>query len=336
MLILGIETSCDETACAVVRDNKEILSNVIFSQIKLHKKYGGIVPELASRRHLEVINILVDKALRKALVSLDKIDLVAVTYGPGLKGSLLIGISCAKSIAYAKSIPLIGISHLEGHIYANFLQHQNLNPPLIALIISGGHTELVFMKKHNEYEVLGRTRDDAIGEAYDKVSKFLGLGYPGGPIIDKLAKQGNPAAVKFTRPYLRGSWDFSFSGIKTAVVNYVNKLTSVKRQVKIDIVASFQQAVIDVLVSKTIEAAKKLKVKTIVLGGGVASNSALRELFKKRVEKENLKLYYPSLVLCTDNAAMIACTAYYKVKNPKYSLNFSNSMKLNAEPDLEI
>ena len=336
MLILGIETSCDETACAVVEDNKKILSNIISSQVKLHKKYGGIVPEIASRRHVEIINFIVAEALKKAKVNLNKIDLIAVTYGPGLKGSLLIGLSCAKSIAYAKGIPLIGISHLEGHIYANFLQHKNLKPPLMALVISGGHTELILMKKHNEYEILGRTRDDAIGEAYDKVAKFLDLGYPGGPVIDKLAKSGNPLAVKFPRPYLRGSWDFSFSGIKTAVVNYVNKLPSINRKIKIDIVTSFQQAVIEVLVNKTIEAAKKYKAKTIILGGGVASNSALRTLFNKRIKEEKLKLYYPSDVLCTDNAAMIACTAYYKVKTGKKVLKKSDFMSLSAEPNLEI
>lgn len=336
MLILGIETSCDETACAVVEDNKKILSNIISSQVKLHEKYGGVVPEIASRRHLEVINFMVAEALKKARVNLNKIDLVAVTYGPGLKGSLLIGLSCAKSIAYARGIPLVGISHLEGHIYANFLVHRSLRTPLLALVISGGHTELILMKKHNKYEILGRTRDDAVGEAYDKVSKFLDLGYPGGPIIDKLAKDGNPLAVKFPRPYLKGSWDFSFSGIKTAVVNYVNKLPSVSREIKIDIVTSFQQAVIEVLVNKTIDAAKKCKTKTIILGGGVASNSALRALFNKRVKEEKLRLYYPSGILCTDNAAMIACTAYYKVKTGKKVLKKSNFMNLSAEPDLEI
>ncbi|MFH1784632.1 MAG: tRNA (adenosine(37)-N6)-threonylcarbamoyltransferase complex transferase subunit TsaD [bacterium] len=336
MLILGIETSCDETACAVIEDNKRILSNVISSQIKIHKKFGGIVPELASRSHLEMVNITIEEALKKAGVSLDEIGLIAVTHGPGLKGSLLIGISCAKAIGYAKNIPLIGISHLEGHIYANFLEHKRLKPPFLALVISGGHTELIIVKKHGKYKVLGRTRDDAIGEAYDKISKFLGLGYPGGPVIDKLSKEGNPRAVRFTRPYLKGTWDFSFSGIKTAVVNHVKNNPSLTRKKKIDIVTSFQEAVVEVLVNKTVEAAKENKIKTIVLGGGVASNSALRELFEKCTKQEKLKVYYPSRVLCTDNAAMIACTAYYKVKASKNLLKTSQVMSLQAQPNLGL
>ncbi|MFH1238992.1 MAG: tRNA (adenosine(37)-N6)-threonylcarbamoyltransferase complex transferase subunit TsaD [bacterium] len=337
MLILGLETSCDDTACAIVEDNK-ILANIISSQTDLHKKYGGIIPELASRKHLETINILIEEAFKKAKVGFNDINLIAVTYGPGLKGSLLIGLSCAKAISYAKGIPLVGVSHLEGHLYANFLEHKNISMPLTALIISGGHSDLILMKKHGDYEVLGRTRDDAVGEAYDKVAKLLELGYPGGPIIDKLAKEGNPKAVHFTRPYLKGSWDFSFSGIKTAVVNHVAKAPHLTRQAKADIVASFQQAVIEVLVHKTIEAAKKFRVKTIILGGGVASNSALRTLFEQRAKDEKLKLYYPVPVLCTDNAAMIAGAAYYKVKNKKAKklLTPADFRKLQAEPDLGI
>ncbi|NQU17591.1 MAG: tRNA (adenosine(37)-N6)-threonylcarbamoyltransferase complex transferase subunit TsaD [Candidatus Saganbacteria bacterium] len=318
-LILAIETSCDETSAAVIKDGHEILSNIVSTQVEFHKKYGGIVPEIAARKHIEVINPIIQEALDKAKTSFKKIDAVACTYGPGLVGSLLIGVCAAKAIAYATEKPLIGVNHLEGHIYANFLSPITYPLfPCICLMVSGGHTMIVYVKDHGEYEVIGRTRDDAVGEAFDKVARLLGLGYPGGPIIDKLAKEGNPKAIEFTRPMLNDGFDFSFSGIKTAVVNHVKRNPIPSSQFPApDIAASFQQACVDVLVTKTLRAAEMKKVKTIALAGGVAANSLLREQLKK--EAKELNVIIPSMSLCTDNAAMIGAAAYYRIKAGKSS-----------------
>lgn len=341
-IILAIETSCDETSAAVVKNgsstslgtSQEILSCVVSTQVEFHKKYGGVVPEIASRKHIEVVNPVIQQALDKAKIKQKDLDAVAVTYGPGLIGALLVGVCAAKAIAYSLDIPLIGINHLEGHIYANFLEvsrdqgikaSSSLKPrnletlipfPFVCLMVSGGHTMLVLVEDHGKYKVLGRTRDDAAGEAFDKVARFLKLGYPGGPIIDKLAKEGNPKAIEFKRPMMEKhfGYDFSFSGIKTAVVNFVTQDSGHKTQ---DLVASFQQAVVDVLVDKTLRAAKEYNCKTICLAGGVAANSCLRSELQAKGKDFNIVI--PPLSLCTDNAAMIGCAAYYKLKSGETS-----------------
>lgn len=328
MKILAIETSCDETSAAVVKDGKRILSNIVATQVEFHKKYGGIVPEVASRKHIEVINPIIKAALEKAKTKFKDLEAVAVTYGPGLVGSLLVGLCAAKSIAYSLSIPLIGVNHLEAHIYANFIDPQPPKFPFVTLIVSGGHTMLVLVKDHGEFELLGRTRDDAAGEAFDKVARFLKLGYPGGPIIDQLAKEGDPTAIKFTRPMMGQGFDFSFSGIKTAVVNLVNKNEGHATK---DVVASFQQAVVDVLVEKTVRAAKEYKCKTIALAGGVSANSLLRKELAARCKKEKIKVHVPPLNLCTDNAAMVGCAGYYHFKKNKIS-----DLKLPAVASLRL
>ena len=332
-LILAIESSCDETAAAVVRNGREVLSNVISSQMDLHALYGGVVPEIASRKHVEVIDGVITQALREAGRTLDEIDAIGVTYGPGLVGALLVGLAEAKAIAFAAEKPLIGVHHIEGHICANYIENKNFEPPYIALVVSGGHSHLVFVSDYGRYEILGKTRDDAAGEAYDKVARVLGMGYPGGPKIDAAAKQGNPDAVKFPRIFLEeGSYDFSFSGLKSAVLNYVNKQKMIGEEiVPEDIAASFQQAVVEVLVSKTIKAAKEKDVQKVALAGGVASNSALRNRMKAECEKEGLELSIPSPVLCTDNAAMIGCAAYYE-----YMAGRRDGLDLNANPSLRL
>lgn len=333
MHILGIETSCDETSAAVVsagggsasggKDRTEVLSNIVTTQVEFHKKYGGIVPEIAARKHIETINLVIQEALNKAKTDLKNIDLVAVTYGPGLVGSLLVGICAAQAIAYAQKKPLIGMNHLEGHIYANFLLPSPPEFPFVCLIVSGGHTMIVLVEDHQKYKTLGKTRDDAAGEAFDKVARFLNLGYPGGPIIDKLSKSGNPEAVNFKRPMLHDGLDFSFSGIKTEVVNFVNKIKNKGEKLpKVeDIAAGFQQAIVDVLVEKTLRAAKKYKIKTIAIAGGVAANSCLRKEIEIKLGEEKLRIIIPPFSLCTDNAGMIACGAYYKFKKIKPNLN---------------
>ena len=332
MKLLAIETSCDETSAAVVKDGKEVLSSIVASQVEFHRKYGGIVPEIASRKHIEVINPIIKEALEKAKTELKDIDAVAVTYGPGLVGSLMVGICAAKAIAYSLGIPLIGVNHLEAHIYANFIP-QSPNPPIprfpfICLIVSGGHTMLVLVKDHGKFQLLGRTRDDAAGEAFDKVARFLKLGYPGGPIIDKLAKEGDPSAIPFTRPMIGQGYDFSFSGIKTAVVNLVTRNPQLETR---NIAASFQRAVVEVLVEKCIRAAKEFNSKTVALAGGVSANSLLRNQLTEQCFANHLTTHIPPLEYCTDNAAMVGCAAYYHLKHKKIS-----DLKLQAVASLRL
>ena len=333
LLTLAIESSCDETAAAVIADGREVLSNIISSQIEIHKQYGGVVPEIASRHHLNNVNTVVDQALEEAGVTIDDVDMIGVTYGPGLVGALLIGLATAKAYALAADKPLIGVHHIYGHICANYIQHKELEPPFMALVISGGHTNIVEVEDYNTCRVLGGTRDDAVGEAYDKVARVLGLGYPGGPLIDKIAREGDPNAVEFKRVFLeKGSLDFSFSGIKTGVLNYINSEKQAGREINVpDVAAGFQAAVLDVIVAKTVGAALELGKDKIVMAGGVAANSMLREMLEKECAKHGLKLYYPAPVLCTDNAAMIGCAAYYK-----YMAGERSDLTLDAIPNLKL
>lgn len=331
--ILGIETSCDETSASVVVNGRQILSNIISSQISLHKVYGGVVPEIASRKHVETIIPVIDQAVSEAGINLKDIDAIGVTYGPGLVGALLVGLSAAKGLAFSLNKPLIGVHHIEGHIAANYLQHPELEPPFICLVVSGGHSHIVHVKDYYNYEILGQTRDDAAGEAFDKVARAIGLGYPGGPLIDNAAKNGNSKAIDFPRVYFHdGSLDFSFSGIKTAVLNYINNIEQRGGSYSVeDISASFQEAVVEVLVNNTITAAKSKNIKKVALAGGVASNSALRKRMGEAVEEKGLSLYYPDKILCTDNAAMIACSAYYQYRRGNWS-----GLDLNAVPNLRL
>ena len=333
VLILSIESSCDETAAAVVENGRNVLSNVISSQIEIHKQFGGVVPEVASRKHIENINDVVSEALISANVSYEQLDAVAVTYGPGLVGALLVGVNFAKGLSYAWQKPLIGVNHIEGHICANYIENKNLQPPFICMVASGGHSHLVYVKDYGVYEILGITRDDAAGEAFDKIARAIGLGYPGGPLIDKTAKEGNKDAIKFPRVVIDDeTLDFSFSGLKSAVLNYIHNSEQKNEKIVIeDVAASFQEAVVDVLVLKTIKAAKMKNCNTVALAGGVASNSRLRERLQEECMKLNYKFTKPSPVLCTDNAAMIGCAGYYKYLNKQ----FANS-SLNAMPNLEL
>ncbi len=331
--ILAIESSCDETAVAVVRNGREVLSNIISSQIDIHTIYGGVVPEIASRKHIENIDFVIKEALNKAGKTFDDIDAIAVTYGPGLVGALLVGVAEAKAMAFALSKPLIGVHHIEGHISANYIDNKELEPPFLCLVISGGHTHLVIVRDYGEYELIGKTRDDAVGEAFDKVARSIGLGYPGGPKIDKLAKVGNPDAINFPRASVADSkYDFSFSGLKSAVLNYIN--TCEMKNIKIneaDIAASFQKAVVDVLVSHTMEAAKEYGFDKIAIAGGVAANSAIRGAFMDICKEKNISFYSPSIIMCTDNGAMIGSAAYYeylKGNVSKYDLNAIPNLKL--------
>lgn len=333
MFILGVESSCDETSASVVKNGRHILSNIISSQVNLHQKYGGVVPEIASRKHVELVIPVIHQAIDEAGIDITNIDAVGVTYGPGLVGALLVGLSAAKGLAFAINKPLIGVHHIEGHIAANYLEHSELEPPFVCLVASGGHSHIVYIEDYNKFDIMGQTRDDAAGEAFDKVARALGLGYPGGPLIDKVAKHGNNRAVDFPRVYFDGeSLDFSFSGLKTAVLNYLNSLEQKGIQYSLeDISASFQQAVVDVLVNNTIRAAKARKTKKIAIAGGVAANSALRQQMKASADSSGLDFYYPSPVLCTDNAAMIACAAYYEYRRGNIS-----DMYLNAVPGLKL
>ena len=330
-LILGIESSCDETAAAVVADGREVLSNVINTQIELHKLYGGVVPEIASRKHMESINAVIDEALEKAGVSISDIEAIAVTNGPGLVGALLVGVSCAKALAYGAKKPLVPVHHIKGHIMANFLAHKDLKPPFVCLVASGGHSHIVYVKDYTEFEIIARTRDDAAGEAFDKTARGLGLGYPGGPLIDKLAKEGNPDNITFPRVKME-NLDFSFSGVKTAVINYIHKKEQLGEEFsKADVAASFQEAVTDVLCEHTIDAAKLKGSKTITIAGGVASNSRLREKMTYLAQKEGISVLYPPPILCTDNAAMIACAGYFAYENGERA-----GLDLNAIPSLSL
>lgn len=332
--ILAIETSCDETSAAVVVDGREVLSNIISSQIDIHTKFGGVVPEVASRKHVEAIGFVVQEALDKAGVTLDEIDAIGVTYGPGLVGALLVGLQYAKGLAYALKKPLIGVNHIEGHISANFIQYKELKPPFVCLVVSGGHTFIVYMKDYGEFEVLGQTRDDAAGEAYDKVARAIGLGYPGGPKIDKLSKEGNPQAIKFPRANFHDdkSLDFSFSGVKSAVLNYLNQMEMKKEEInKADVAASFQKAVVDFLVDNAMKACKLKKVNKIAVAGGVAANSCLRETLISAGRKDNIDVLFPEFVLCTDNAAMIGSAAYFE-----YMKGNVAPLTLNAIPNLKL
>ena len=331
--ILAIESSCDETAAAVVKNGREILSNVISSQIDLHTLYGGVVPEIASRKHIEKINQVIESALLESGFTLENMDAIGVTYGPGLVGALLVGVAEAKAMAYAANKPLVGVHHIEGHVSANFIEHPDLEPPFMCLIVSGGHTHLVIVRDYGEFEILGRTRDDAAGEAFDKVARAVGLGYPGGPKIDKAAKEGNPQAIKFPRARVDGNvYDFSFSGLKSAVLNHINHANMMGEEINIpDLLASFQNAVVDFLVSHTVEAAKEYGFKKVAIAGGVASNSALRKGMKEACEKNEIAFYYPSPIYCTDNAAMIGTAAYYEFINGARA-----GWDLNAVPNLKL
>jgi len=332
-ITLGIESSCDETSAAVIRGERDVLSNVIASQIKVHQVFGGVVPEIASRHHLDNINTVIDNALEEAGIKLRDVYLIGVTCGPGLVGALLIGLATAKAMAYALKKPLVGVHHIQGHISANYLEHKELKPPFLALVVSGGHTSIIDVTDYNHYEVLGRTRDDAAGEAFDKVARVLGLGYPGGPLIDEAAKKGNAHAVEFKRVFLeKDSLDFSFSGIKTGVLNYLNTQKLKGEAVNVeDTAASFQLAVMEVIVAKAVMAAERMKRDKIVLAGGVAANSLLRKMLKDACNNKGLALYYPSPILCTDNAAMIGCAAYYK-----HRAGLADDFYLDAYPNLAL
>ena len=331
--ILAIESSCDETAAAVVVNGRKVLSNIIFSQIDLHKLYGGVVPEIASRKHIEKINQVVTEALETAGMALEDMDAIAVTYGPGLVGALLVGVSAAKAISFASGIPLVVVHHIEGHISANYIENPDLEPPFACLVVSGGHTHLVLVKDYGEYEILGKTRDDAAGEAFDKVARAIGLGYPGGPKIDKLSCEGNPDAIAFPRGKVGGSdYDFSFSGLKSAVLNYLNGCKMKNEPVNTaDVAASFQKAVIDVLVDHAMHACKEYGFKKFAIAGGVASNAHLRAAMEEACRKRKIQFYHPSPILCTDNAAMIGAAAYYE-----YQKGVRSGLDLNAVPNLKL
>ncbi len=331
--ILSIESSCDETAAAVTLNGREVLSNIIYSQITLHEEYGGVVPEIASRKHIEKINQVIDRALKESGHTLRDMDAIAVTYGPGLVGALLVGVSAAKALAFATGIPLIGVHHIEGHICANYIENKELEPPFVCLVASGGHSHLVVVKDHGEFELIGRTRDDAAGEAFDKVARAIGLGYPGGPKIDKAAREGDPDAIDFPRAKVDGSeYDFSFSGLKSAVLNYLNQAAMKGEQiVTADVAASFQKAVVNVLTEHSIHAVKEYGYKKFAIAGGVAANSSLRDELDKRCREEGIKFYRPSPIYCTDNAAMIGTAAYYE-----YLKGTRSGYDLNAVPALEL
>lgn len=326
IICLAIESSCDETSVAIVKNGRDVLSNIIATQIDIHKKYGGVVPEIASRNHVENITYVVKEAIEKAGIKLEDVDIIGCTYGPGLVGALLVGLSTAKAMAYALNKPLVGVHHIEGHIAANYITHKELTPPYLCLVVSGGHSHLVYVEDYTKFNVLGKTRDDAVGEAFDKVSRAVGLGYPGGPIIDKMAKEGKPT-YKLPRTHFE-NLDFSFSGVKTAVLNLINKEKALNVN---DLCASFEEAVTDVLIENVLRAVDELHVSKVAIAGGVSANSYLRDRMQKIGSMHNLKIYYPELILCTDNAAMIGAAAYYNFLAGKVS-----SLDLNAVPNLKI
>ena len=333
VVILAIESSCDETAASVVRNGREVLSNIISSQIELHTLYGGVVPEIASRKHTERINQVIGEALQSAGMTLGEMDAIAVTYGPGLVGALLVGVSAAKAISFASGIPLIGVHHIEGHISANYIENKDLEPPFVCLVVSGGHSHLVRVTDYGEYEILGRTRDDAAGEAFDKVARAIGLGYPGGPKVDKVSKEGNPEAIPFPRAKVADAvYDFSFSGLKSAVLNYLNSCEMKGIEIcQADVAASFQKAVVDELVEHSMQAVEESGINKFAIAGGVASNSALRSALEKECALRNIEFYHPSPVMCTDNAAMIGAAAYYE-----YRKGVRHGYDLNAVPNLKL
>lgn len=319
-LILAIESSCDETACAIIQNGSKILSNVVSSQVAIHAKFGGVVPEVASRKHLEYLPLLIEEALDQARVTYEDLDAIAVTFGPGLVGALLVGVSHAKGLAMALEIPLIGVHHIEGHIYANFLDHGDLPLPAICLVVSGGHTNLIYLPDHGTYEVLGRTQDDAAGEAFDKVARALGLGYPGGPKIDAQSRLGDPQAIAFPRAKTQGPYDFSFSGLKSAVLNHINQGKMKGEDLVVpDLAASFQEAVVDALVDKTMLALKATSTPTLLLAGGVAANTRLRDRLSLACREAGVAIYWPPMDLCTDNAAMIGAAAAYKYSRQEFA-----------------
>lgn len=333
VVILAIESSCDETAAAVVKNGRTVLSSVISSQIATHTVYGGVVPEIASREHIKAINYVIRRALAEADMRLSDLTAIGVTYGPGLVGALLVGVAESKALAYGAGKPLVGVHHIEGHVSANFIEHPDLEPPFVCLIVSGGHTHLVIVKDYGEFEIIGRTRDDAAGEAFDKVARAVGLGYPGGPKVDRAAKEGNPHAVEFPRGKIDGSpYDFTFSGLKSAVLNYINHAKMTGEEIYVpDLAASFQNSVVDSLVSRTVAAAKEYGYRKVAIAGGVASNSALRAAMEEACRRRNLRCYYPSPILCTDNAAMIGAAAYYEYRKGNLA-----GWDLNAVPNLKL
>ena len=326
IIILGIESSCDETSVAIVKNGREVLSNVINTQISIHELYGGVVPEIASRNHVENISPVMKEALKEANIEIDDVDGIACTYGPGLVGALLVGVSYAKALSYAANKPLIGVNHIQGHIAANYITYKELKPPFLTLLISGGNTQLVLVKDYTEFEILGKTRDDAVGEAFDKIARVIGLGYPGGPKMDKLAQEGTPNIV-LPKVHIDGL-DFSFSGLKTAIINLHHKAPDIN---KADLAASFEKDVAEILLENTKKAVKETNINKIALAGGVSANSYIRKAFKELEEKENIEIYYPELKLCTDNAAMIASAGYYNFLKGNFS-----DLKLNAVPNLKL
>ena len=335
MIILGIESSCDETSIAILKDGKDILTNKISSQIEIHKEYGGVVPEISSRQHIKNIAAILDEALEEAKITLDDVDYIAVTYAPGLIGALLVGVSFAKGLSYAHNIPIIPVHHIKGHMYANFLEH-DIELPCIALVVSGGHTNIVYMDENHKFTNMGGTLDDAVGESCDKVARVLGLGYPGGPIVDKMYYLGDRNFLQITEPRV-GEYDFSFSGVKTAVINFVNKMNMKNEEFKKeDLAASFLGKVVDILCKKTLKAAKDKNVKTIILAGGVAANSLLRSQLTEQGAKLGIKVHYPSMKLCTDNAAMIAEAAYFKLKCAEKEEDCFAGLELNGIATLDV
>ena len=331
--ILSIESSCDETSAAVVKDGREVLSNIIASQIDTHTKYGGVVPEVASRMHIEVVDAVVKSALEEANMTLEQIDAIGVTYGPGLVGALLVGLQYAKGLSLASKKPLVGVNHIEGHICANYIQHKDLKPPFVSLVVSGGHTFIVHVKDYGKYEVIGQTRDDAVGEAFDKVARAIGLGYPGGPKIDKISKEGNKNAIEFPKAKFHDdTLDFSFSGVKSAVLNYINKCKMKDIEINVaDVAASFQKAVVDVLKENVFLTCERRNINKIAIAGGVASNSTLREELMKEGKKKGVEILFPDRILCTDNAAMIGSAAYYEFIKGNIA-----KLDLNAKPNLKL
>ena len=331
--ILAIESSCDETSAAVVKDGREVLSNIIASQIDTHTKYGGVVPEVASRMHIEVVDTVVKSALEEANMTLEQIDAIGVTYGPGLVGALLVGLQYAKGLSLASKKPLVGVNHIEGHICANYIQHKDLKPPFVSLVVSGGHTFIVHVKDYGKYEVIGQTRDDAVGEAFDKVARAIGLGYPGGPKIDKISKEGNKNAIEFPKAKFHDdTLDFSFSGVKSAVLNYINKCKMKDIEINVaDVAASFQKAVVDVLKENVFLTCERRNINKIAIAGGVASNSTLREELMKEGKKKGVEILFPDRILCTDNAAMIGSAAYYEFIKGNIA-----KLDLNAKPNLKL